>query len=280
VRVEVATVPGAPNVPCEDRAMIGPNLMVVIDGATARTDTGCVHGIAWYADSLASAIIEHGGEGPSGALTAAIAQVAGLHGDTCDLNHPASPSAAVGIAQIDADQLRYLVLGDVSIALDLDGTVTVITDDRVSRTARAERDAADKLPANSTEKTAALVRMKHAELAARNTPSGYWIAASNPDAVDHAIAGTVPIASVRRAAILTDGAARAVDPFKLYDWNGILDLLDSDGANALIPHIRAAEKSDSQAIRWPRNKISDDATVVYCTDFLPAIERQSADAIE
>ena len=33
--------------------MVSENLIVVLDGATARTDTRCVHGIAWYAVKLA-----------------------------------------------------------------------------------------------------------------------------------------------------------------------------------------------------------------------------------
>jgi hypothetical protein len=263
-RAELARDPGSPHTPCEDMAMVGPNLLVIVDGATARTDTGCIHGVAWYADTLASAIVEHGAVGPEKALFAAIGQVAALHGDTCDLNHPATPSAAVGIVMVDGDRFRYLVLGDVTVVMDIGGRTTVVTDDRVGATARGERRAADRLPADSTEKAAALVRMKHAELAARNTPCGYWIAASHPDAVRHALSGEVPLVSVRRAAMLTDGAARAVDLFELYDWSGVLDLLATEGTGTLIAQVRAAEESDPLARRWPRNKLSDDATVIYC----------------
>jgi hypothetical protein len=267
VQTQIATDAGSPSAPSEDRAAVGPNLLVVIDGHTVRTDTGCVHGVAWYADHLASAIIEHATAGPSGALIAAITQTANLHRDTCDLTHPGTPSAAVGLIQISGDQLHYLVLGDITIVIDSGATEIVVTDDRINQTAQPERRAADALPAGSEEKAAALLRMKQAELAARNTPGGYWIAASDPRVVDHALTGAMPVNDVHRAAMLTDGAARAVEPFRLYDWSKLLDLVASQGPKALIDHVRAAEATDPQAIRWPRNKLSDDATIVYCSGF-------------
>jgi hypothetical protein len=91
---------------------------------------------------------------------------------------------------------------------------------------------------------------------------------ANPTAVDHAVTGAAPVTTVRRAAMLTDGAARAVDPLGLYDWPNLLDLVAAQGPSALIGQVRTAEASDAQAIRWPRNKLSDDATIVYCSGFL------------
>lgn len=143
----------------------------------------------------------------------------------------------------------------------------MISDNRVDATARAERDAADALPANSPEKAAALVSMKKAEQAARNTPGGYWIAASDPGAVDHALTGAMPISSVRRTAVLSDGATRAVDPFGLHDWRTLLDLVSVRGPVAVLDAVRAAEAADPDGTRWPRNKLSHDATVAYCTGF-------------
>ncbi len=122
------------------------------------------------------------------------------------------------------------------------------------------------MPANSPGKPAALVRMKHAELAARNTPDGFWVAAADPTAAEHALAGELRSSSVRRLAVLSDGAARAVDPFELYDWAGLLDVLGNSGPSALIRQIRTTKASDTTAVRWPRNKLSDDATATYCSD--------------
>lgn len=267
MRTQVATDAGASDVPSEDRAVVAPNLLVVLDGATVRTDTGCIHGVAWYADHLAAAIVDNATLGPVGALTAAIQQTSDRHRETCDLNHPGTPSAAVAIVQVSDGNVRYLVLGDVTIVLDLGGQEVIVTDDRVSQTAIAERAAANALPTGSPEKAAALVRMKHAELAARNVPGGFWIAASVPSAAEHALTGEVPLSRVRRLAILTDGATRIVDLFKRYDWREVLDVLERVGPTALISQVRQTEGTDPDAARWPRNKLSDDATAVFCDGF-------------
>ncbi|WP_213457267.1 hypothetical protein [Rhizomonospora bruguierae] len=267
MRTQVATDAGSTDVPSEDRAVVGPNLWVVLDGATVRTETGCIHGVAWYADHLAAAIVDNASLDPTAALAAAIRQTSDKHRTTCELSHPGTPSAAVAIMQVGDGRLRYLVLGDVTIVLDLGDEEFVVTDDRVSRTAVAERAAADALVAGSPEKVAALVRMKHTELAARNVPGGYWIAASDPTAAEHALTGEASLTRVRRVAILTDGSTRIVDPFKQYDWRDVLDLLETAGPTALITEVRATEATDPNGTRWPRNKLSDDATAVYCDGF-------------
>ena len=68
------------------------------------------------------------------------------------------------------------------------------------------------------------------------------------------------LAEVRRVALLTDGAARAVDPLGICDWPGLMALLASGGPQELIRQVRTAESKDPDATRWPRNKIHDDAT--------------------
>ncbi|MEU4360307.1 hypothetical protein [Promicromonospora sp. NPDC023987] len=263
----IAAEPGALDRRSEDSTATTPGLLVLLDGATARTETGCIHGVAWFAQHLADAIVQElqgnaSGE-PAHALAAAIQRTADLHRDTCDLTHPGTPSAAVAIVHVAGDALRYLVLGDVTVVMETASGIRVTSDQRVSQTASAERAVADAMAATDPEKPAALVRMKHAELAARNVPDGYWVATTDPDAARHAMTGEVQLEEVRQVAVLSDGAARVVDLFGIHDWPGVLELLQYRGPEALIREVRAAEASDPEAKRWPRNKISDDATVAY-----------------
>ncbi|MFI6244097.1 hypothetical protein ACIBEF_29950 [Micromonospora sp. NPDC050795] len=155
------------------------------------------------------------------------------------------------------------MLGDVTVLIDTVDGIKVITDDRVDKTFRTERDEADRYPFGYAEKQAALLRMKHAELATRNQPGGYWVAAAEPFAARHAITGEVPLDNVRRVAVLTDGAACLVALFGLLDWPDVLDVLVEDGPTKLISQVRAIEAADPSCMRWARNKRSDDATAVY-----------------
>jgi hypothetical protein len=65
--------------------------------------------------------------------------------------------------------------------------------------------------------------------------------------------------------VLTDGAARIVEPFHATDWNGVLDILSTAGPRQLLRQVRRVETSDPDARRWPRYKPRDDATVAYLT---------------
>lgn len=265
-----ASTPGNPETPSEDWLAVTSDLVVVLDGATIRTETGCKHGAVWYVRELGSAILRWATSTDPKyplrqVLKYAIEDVNARHFD-CDLLHPGTPSAAVGIVHLDEDCLRYLVLGDVSVALETDSSspgIIAVSDPRVSLTAARERTEVDKWPIGSAEKDAALIPMKHAELAARNVEDGYWIAASDPAAAEHAITGEIPLGHVRRFAVLTDGAARFVDPFRLGDWTSMLDVLDGCGPQRLIDLVRSVEGHDPFGLAYPRNKRHDDASIVY-----------------
>ena len=261
MQLAAASEPGSTDKPNEDGVVVTANMAAILDGATVRTDTGCIHGVPWFVEHIAGALVKHSELSPADALAAAITETAAAHRETCDLEHPGTPSAAVAIAQVHGGMLRYLVLGDVTLVIDTTDGLHVITDDRVNSTATAERTAADALPDGSPEKTAALIRMKHAELAARNVPGGLWVAAADPDVVSHSLTGEIPLGNIRRAILLTDGATRAVTPFGLYGWPGIFSVVASEGPGGLIKRVRIAENADPAASQHSRNKIHDDATV-------------------
>ncbi|MCW3842136.1 hypothetical protein ONA70_18725 [Micromonospora yasonensis] len=158
--------------------------------------------MAWYTAKLGSALTAKAvdrGVRLGDVLADAIQSTADQQRD-CDLTHPGTPSAAVAMFRLNGDAVDYLVLGDVTLAADTAGGVQVVTDARVSATAKAERAEADRYPFGSAEKQPALPRMKHAELAAHNEPGGYWVAGENPTVFMHAIHGSFPLDKVRRIA--------------------------------------------------------------------------------
>ncbi|MBB4695409.1 protein phosphatase 2C domain-containing protein [Paractinoplanes abujensis] len=239
----------------------------MLDGATARTDTGCQHGVSWYAAHLGAALSEGAhdvNQSLPHVLSMGIERVASLH-PSCDLTHEGTPSAAVAIVRIAGDWAEYLVLGDVSVVFDDGNDPIVVSDERVSQTALVERRAADAHPIGTAKKQQAMIRMKHAELAMRNRHGGYWIAAADPSVAEHALIGRLPEASLRRFAVLTDGAARAISPFNEMEWRDLLDLAEAESPESVLRRVRAAEAADPYGIRWPRNKRSDDATIAFAT---------------
>ena len=262
----IVSEPGDPTVPNEDWAAAAGDDIVVLDGATARIDTGCKHGVAWFVAKLGAEVTSGLAYKPTRTLTELLADsiraVASMHIE-CDLSHPGTPSAGVAMVRVSEGSLEYLVLADTVVIVRGREENIVVTDDRVSRTASAERETATALPFDSEERKEALRRMKRREQAARNRHGGFWVAAADPEAASHAITGSVDLEKSTAVAALTDGAARCVVPFGLTTWEGAMQILDEYGPSELIHMVRQAEATDPEAERWQRTKVSDDATVVY-----------------
>lgn len=253
----------------EDTAHVSPTGVVVLDGLSAPTDLpmGCIHGTPWFVRQLGTGLINLIGDNTvtlREALRTAILKVNNLHRDTCELDQEAVPASTVVMVRERGEVLDYLVLSDSVLVLDLgeDGIQT-ITDKRVEEVAGTEMRAALQGPTGTPEHTARVSALVTVQRRLRNQPGGYWVAATNPAAADEAITGTISSAQVRQAALLTDGASRLVDSFGALSWAQLLDLLCAEGPAALIAHTREAELTDPVGERWPRFKLSDDATAAY-----------------
>ncbi|MQA25364.1 MAG: hypothetical protein GEU94_07815 [Micromonosporaceae bacterium] len=256
----------------EDFAFATPDLAAVLDGVTVLpgVETGCAHGPAWHARRLGGHLAAGHTEDPARPLVellaGAIRSVCDDHGATCDLDHPHTPQSTVCLLRVTegaaasraaTSRADYLVLSDSSLVFDRAGRIEVVTDLRHLRhgpDARI-RDRARRLQALIDKRTRA------------NRPNGYWIAAADPEAARHAVTGAVPLAGpgrLVRAALLTDGASCAVDPYHLMGWQGLLDTVRDAGPHHLISLVRRAEHADPNGERLPRHKRHDDASVIYC----------------
>ncbi|WP_285699357.1 protein phosphatase 2C domain-containing protein [Actinomadura sp. NBRC 104412] len=227
----------------EDFAVAGPGWAVVLDGATPRpgVDSGCVHGPGWLVrrlgGELAGRLALQGREPLADVLAESIKATSEAHARTCDLDNPDSPSTTVAMLRWGDDAVEWLALADSPLLLDVGAEVRVIQDDRVN-----------KLPSYTTE----------AVRAARNSPGGFWVASTRPEAADQALTGQTQ--GVRRAALLSDGAARLVERFGLMTWAELLDLVDDEGPRELIRRTRRAERE--QRVEGVRGKRFDDATAL------------------
>ncbi|MGC5019941.1 hypothetical protein [Micromonospora sp. DT47] len=269
VRSASAPAPGRP----ENEDMVfrfGP-LVGVLDGATVPEgfDTGCVHGPAWFVRHLAARIGLAVAARPAAtlvsSLAAALLGVRADHGDSCDLDHPGTPSATVCLLREGADEVDYLVLCDSPLVLDLGGRVEVVSDDRLDMAMADLRRIAASVPAGEVHPVTRFRQAVRLQRERMNRTHGYWVAAADPDAAYHAVTGTRPLRGpdgVRRAALLSDGASCAVEQFGLLDWGGLLDLVAVEGPGALIDRVRAAERDHPDRLR--RHKRADDASVVLC----------------
>jgi len=238
----------------EDAAFAVGGLVGVLDGVSVfdGVETGCVHGPAWYVRRLSDHLTRvDDGRPLVDLLAGAIQATHDDHCGRCDLGHPGSPASTVCLLKDRGPQVEYLVLCDSPLVLDRDGGIQVITDDRFERAVAALR-----------QDPSAPV---HEVIAGRqhlvNSAEGYWIASTDPAAAYAARTGTVPVDGLRRAALLSDGAAAAVELFGLVDWRGLLDLLAEQGPAELIRQVRKAEYDADDLSRHKRH---DDASAALC----------------
>lgn len=254
--------PGRPN---EDFAIVTPHLAVVVDGAGVPL-RGCRHGVAWYAQQLATQTVAALAGSPSRPLTEGLAQgirgVAELHKDTCDLTDPSTPCAAIGILRVGTDFVDTLALSDCAVVVETAEGPKITCDLAIEQHSAPEPVALAGLQFDTPEHRAALARLVESQTRTRNREDGWWVAASDPDAAYQAMTRSYPTSTVRRMAAFSDGATRPVDQMSLYEWPAYLDLLDKLGPADLIALVRRIESEDPAGARFPRTKRHDDATVV------------------
>ncbi|MFD0397270.1 hypothetical protein ACFVHI_04240 [Kitasatospora sp. NPDC127121] len=263
--VSVATAPNPGRIN-EDFAVASPETVVLLDGAglPSSMNTGCTHGVPWFVRTLGASIFKHATERPAAlteCLADAIDSTARLHAGTCDLGNPMTPTSTVAITRARGDAFEWLVLADSTVVLSLPDGIDVISDHRVSAvTDRQRADMAKELEhlPESERRTA----LAYAQRQLMNSAAGYWVAATEAGAAEQSLTGEVSLSRVRAAAVLTDGAVRAVDDFGVMGWPDLMSRLETSGPRGVIDHTRELERSDPQRRRWPRSKCHDDATVV------------------
>lgn len=249
MEITYATASGEAEHSNEDLVLAGPKFAVVLDGATAPAgeSSGCIHDVRWFVRQLGGRLVQQlvvddkDNDSLVKHLRSAITWVNSQHEHTCDLSNPSCPSSTVAVLRLGELYVDALVLSDSTILLDMSTSgIQRLTDERTAHLSNYK-------PENVQRQ--------------RNQLGGFWVASTKPEAADHALSITVPIVNVRRAAVLTDGAARLVERFDLMDWPGLFKMLDTEGPARVIRHVREAENT----ICIPpgiRGKTHDDASAV------------------
>jgi hypothetical protein len=246
MRVTWATDQGSPQRRNEDFVASAPGAVVVLDGCglPLGTDLGCVHGTAWYARSLGMRLLSRLVDGLGGAPPSSppVGPPEGTHRPD---ERPVVGRLAGAIADVAAS---HRATCDLRRPTTPAATVLAL---------RVRGDLVDYLVlADST-------LLLEGEDGLQEITGGPYYAASDPAAAQYAITGTVPLRGLRNAYLLTDGATRLVDLFRLTDWQGLVRTVQEQGPAALIARTRDAERTDPRATRWPRGKPHDDATIAH-----------------
>jgi Protein phosphatase 2C len=276
-----ASAPAIGRAENEDLAgTVGGHTAWVLDGADDpfADKEKCTHGAGWYVRTLHQALAQSltgYQRSLSILLQRAIQYTREVHESECLNPSHRKPSAAVAIIRCRPASIDYLVLGDTSILLESSNSVLRITDQRMHQVASDVRHAIiDRLEQghgyDDPQRPGLLRELVKREQRARNKAAGYSIAAYDPMAAFDSISKSLSLNSspsrIHRAALLSDGAERAVSTFGLCpDWKDFMNVVSTEGPAACIRRIQDAELQDRAGQEYPRTKFSDDASIVLWT---------------
>ncbi|HEU4540972.1 MAG TPA: hypothetical protein VFR23_07570 [Jiangellaceae bacterium] len=269
MKVLMASSSGHVGRPNEDFVGAVPGAVVLLDGAgIPGTDSICRHGVAWYSHTLGVTLLGRLSCEPGTDLVAAladsIAQVSGQHRHTCDIADPSSPQSTVAIIRFDADRVDFLVLADVFVVLDWsEAGPQVVTDSREVDVRGECSSVLRGLPTGTPEYERTKLSVIDALRARRNQSGGYWIAKDDPQAAMQAVTGSVPVGQLDGAGLLSNGASRIVDPYRLAEWPAVLDLMRTNGPDEILRRVREAETEARATDAIPDIGLPDDATAAY-----------------
>lgn len=177
------------------------------------------------------------------------------------------PSAAAIVVRLgEAGAIEYVSLGDCAL---LAGDGERLLHVGVDEDKAGDRWVVDSIKAHAAEhgpESVAEARRRlwptfSAARAAMNTENGYGIFSITAPPPEFVTSGALETRAGDSVLLATDGLLRLVDVFGRYDRSALFEAACRPaGLARLIRELREIETADAGCVRFPRAKVSDDAT--------------------
>jgi hypothetical protein len=265
--------------PCnEDHYGVAENAVWVLDGATSlskrslpgpdgETLSDAAYFVRIFSDALRNAL---GGKsvGVDTAIAGATRQTSKDPNIGQFLNSGYDvPSASFALASMEDSAITLAYLGDCTLIVEIDDKPIAILGDSpvrdLDQALLSEYVSLRSSCLSHADAWNAVVPHIRRNRARMNMPGGYPILEPKGDGLDHLKIISAPFEKSVRGLIVTDGLYRLVDTYFLLSSRELFDKAHGEGGcEQLIADLRRAERHDPDAQRWPRLKLSDDATIV------------------
>ena len=250
----------------------------VLDGVTGLNDRALLPGpsdAAWFVaqvQELLPALLAEQPAAPAAVLISTLAHrlearqaVSWLDARGADGRE--TPAASFTLVRVLDDAVEIANLGDcVTLVEGLDGAVQV-SDHPVLEEIEAtiKRDMRDLRAAGVASLADVRKRMLpglHAQRRKRNIPGGYGVLSPDQACIPMLHVRRLPAAAIRRLLLVSDGYYRLVDHYGAMTDTELVARTATPGPAELLRRLRAIEVADPEAVRFPRFKLSDDATAL------------------
>jgi hypothetical protein len=277
LKVDGISEPGNVLVPNQDRWGFKKDLAWVIDGATNLDgmsvspdgDDG-----AWIAEATHRFLLNWDSSSNSALQDSLIKLSDSLASDYMRWTQAANitplmqPSAALAVIRLTDSEIEYLLLGDCSITFlnPIEHSFTLLTPTdlgRLDQIAIQELAGFMRQGLSFSEAKEAVNPTLQRHRRMMNQSHGYWIFGLESSAIGHAVHGRLPVDEGSIFVLASDGFSRIWDTYNMLQpgWNSYQEI-ERKGLASVLERLRATERQDFDAIKWPRLKISDDASVV------------------
>lgn len=250
----------------------------VLDGVTGLNDRALLPGpsdAAWFVaqvQELLPALLAEQFAAPAEILISTLARrlearQATSWLDTRGADGRETPAASFTLVRVLDDGVEIASLGDcVTLAEGHDGTVQVsehpVLEEIEARIKREMRDLRASGVAALADVQKRMLPGLHAQRRKRNIPGGYGVLSPDQACVPMLHLHRLPAAGIRRLLLVSDGYYRLVDHYEAMTDAELIGHTASPGPEELIRQVRAIEAADPEAVRFPRFKLSDDATAL------------------
>lgn len=163
------------------------------------------------------------------------------------------PSAAGLICKLQGNILEYLVLGDVTMIVRSQKSISIVRDP-----SSLQREVSFLIEAKTTQRSLGeVIDQRRREM---NTQAGYWIWSISKDAVDKAYLSQFIVSPDSWVLLASDGYLRLVDLFRSVSHDELMLLTINKGCDFIIDMVRDLEHEDADCSRFSRASVCDDAS--------------------
>ncbi len=268
------SLPGDPEKPNDDAFGFQPNAAVVMDGATGLGEQ-LMPGdsdAAWLARFGARRLMarSRAGEPPRNAIRHAMQDAEhsfiALRKRAPEETYEIPFASMMFILATEAGFEAFWFGDCAALVRRPDEPVTVIGEAVEKRALEAAR-VAKLAERHRLSPTAGHNRPEYLEALRRarnyaNTEKGGWIFGPDPRAADHVSTKETVAPKETVVLLVTDGFLALASDYRRYDFESLMEAATSLGLARLGAELREIEGGDSEGIRYPRFKTSDDATAL------------------
>ena len=187
--------------------------------------------------------------------------------DPCGADGRETPAASFVLMRLLGDEVEIARLGDCLVLLEsADDAVRVLEHPVLQRIeAETKQMILDLRAAGVTDPQEVRRRMMptlRAQRRRRNQVDGYGVLAAEQGCLSMIEVDRLPVRTLRGVLLASDGYYRLVDHYNAMSDMDLVRETGRRGADALLKQLRTIEAEDPLCAKYPRLKISDDATAL------------------